>query len=209
MLRDAAVNLIALRLGKRTDLNDQIIAEMQLVQEVLERGELMPFFLLSEMATTSTTAEDERLVLPGDFLQEFEEGALWYQDEDEQWYPLQRAALEEIKGAFDVDSSTGYPQYYSLMDNYFRLAPVPDAAYVIKMVYYAQDTVLATNIENNWLKYATEWFITEVGVRVAAYIQNDKMVNVFTQNVQAAKDRFWRFNESRKHSNQDYRMEFK
>ena len=207
MLRDAAVSLIALRLGNRTDLNDQIIAEMQLVQETLERSPLMPFFLLTEMATAQTVTDIERVALPTDFLQEYEAGALWYYaaSGDTLWTPLIKRALEDFKGA---ELTSGAPQYYAVTGEYFRIAPIADAAYDIKMLYYAQADVLDTNIENGWLKYAAEWIIAETGTRIAAYIQNDKMISVFMQNAQTAKDAFWRYNEERKHSNQDYRMEF-
>lgn len=205
MLRDKAISIIARRLGNRTDLDADILDEMQLVQESLEHGDKLPFFLLSEMASTSTTADEERVVLPGDFLKEYEEGALWYYDASaaEQWTPLTRAAMEELKGA---ELGTGEPQYYALADNYIRLAPIPDAVYSLKMLYYAEDTVLDTDIENNWLKYAPEWIIAETGARVATYIQNDKLVQRFMQDILTSSDRFWRYAEARKHSNQDYRM---
>ena len=208
MLRDTAVSLIAARLGNRTDLNDSIIAEMQLVQETLEHGDFLPFFLISEQATTSTTIDEERLVLPGDFLREFEEGAFWYYtNSDENTYtPLIRREMEEIKGA---GLESGAPQYYAMTGAYLRVAPVPDAVYVVKMIYYATDTLLDTNVENNWLKWAAEWIIAETGARVATYIQNDKLVQRFMQDIQTSSDRFKRFAEGRKHSNQDYRMEYK
>lgn len=211
MLRDTAVSIIAQRLGNRTDLDAKIVTEMQLVQDTLERAELLPFFLLTEMATTQTTAGEERVAIPSDFLKEFEEGALWYYNSGESpsWKPLARKNIQDVKGAFTSDEETGAPQYYTLTGNYYRIAPVPDDVYILKQFYYAKDTVLSSNVENNWLKFAAEWFICETGVRISAYIQNDKMVQLFARDLAKAKDAFWRYNEGRKHSNQDYRMEYR
>jgi hypothetical protein len=208
MLRSTVVSLIAQRLGNRTDLDAQIISELQLTQDTLERADMLPFFLLTEFVATVTVAAEERLKLPDDFLKEYEEGALWYYDATSasQWAPLKRSSMEQLKGAFTTE---GYPQYYALAGNYFRLAPVPDEVYSVKMLYYAQDTVLSTDVENQWLKYCPEWILSETGARMAAYIQNDKMAATFMQNAQMAKDKFWRYDEGRKHSNQDYRMEYK
>lgn len=207
MLRDTAISIIARRLGKRTDLDDQILDEMQLVQEVMEHADMLPFFLLTELATASTEVGEERVKIPTDFLKEYEAGALWYYDstDDQIWFPLKRREIEELKGAFTDD---GPPQYYALAGEYYRIAPVPDDVYTLKMLYYGQDALLTSNIENQWLKYAPELMIAETGLRVAAYIQNDKLVAIFQQNQQMAYEKFWRYCEARKHSNQDYRMEF-
>jgi hypothetical protein len=208
MLRDTAVNLIARRLGNRTDLNDSIIAELQFVQELLENREYLPWFLLSELASTSTVADEERLALPSDFLMEYEQGALWYYSasSETKWTPLVKRPIEDLKGAFD---SSGAPQYYALANGYFRLGPVPDAVYNIKMLYYKRDEGLDTNIENNWLKYAPALMVAMTGVQVATYIQNERMIQVFAAALQRAEVEFYNALEARKHANMDYQMEFK
>ncbi len=208
MLRDAAVSIIAQRLGNRTDLNDQIIAEMQFAQEALETEDYKPHFLLSEFADTTTTIGEERLAVPSNFIQEYDEGTLWYYDTTGAtpvWTPLRKRAVEDIKNA---GLAEGPPQYYSIGNGYFRLGPVPDAEYSIKMLYYKRDTVLTSNIENGWLKYAPRLLIARTGLDVATFIRDPQLVQIFGQLYTDARAKFIANEEGRKHANMDYRMEY-
>lgn len=182
MLRDDAIDLVAYRLGNRTDLDARILAEMKLTQAMLEnnwQSSEMPWFLLNELgeqASTTTVNGQERLEVPEDFLREPEDGALWVQDTDSRWYGLCKYDLDYLR---KHTSSSGLPRGYALTGKYFRFYPVPDAEYPIRMLYYAADTVLDSNVENNWLKYAPELLIAATGARIAFYIQNKLVAELF------------------------------
>ena len=192
MLRDAAVDLIMSRLGKRSDsaLRVDVISEMTFVQDVLlEGGIFLPWFLLSESATTTTTADDERVQLPSAFLGEWEEGALYRVPDTGNDIQLIKDDYEALKGRY---TGTGAPTHYDLAGDYFYLKPTQDAAYTIKMRYYQRATSLAgtygdaTNIENLWLKWASDVFIGEVGVIIAGQVlQMPKAVLQFTKQAQS------------------------
>jgi len=190
MLRDAAVDLIMKRLGNRSDvaLRDDIINEMVYVQEnILEGGPSFPLFLITEISTALATALDERLKLPGDFLREWEDGALYYFDTNDAvnpWKPLIRDDWDAIKAAHTT-ATPALPTHYDIAGDYFLLAPTPDQAYTYKFRYYGADATLAgvygtNNIENLWLDKASDWLIGETGAIIATqYLVSNKLHQMF------------------------------
>ena len=208
MLRDAAVDILMNRLGQRTNtsLRDQIIAEMVMVQETVLEGNPTPlWFMLTEKSDAQTEAGDERVKLPPDFVQEWEEGGLYYLDNDGEEQDFVRGDWDVIKKKI---TGSGRPEYYDLAGEYILLRKIPDDIYTIKMRYYgAQDDLSgsygdANNIENNWLKYASDWFLAEVGIIIAnQYLQSEKMVQMFIKQATEAKDRLIRKDTAMKESN--------
>ena len=97
MTRDEAVTIIQQQLGFRTDLTAVIITKMKLAQEHLELSPTLPWFLLSEKSFAFTVINSEKVPIPLDFLQEYEESALVYKPDD--------ATKEEIiLGKRDLDT---------------------------------------------------------------------------------------------------------
>lgn len=198
MIRDTAVDLLMGRLGKRVSTTTQqdIINEMVYVQEnILEGDPTIPWFLLTEKATASTTPDEERLALPSDFLQEWEEGALYIIDSAGETKPVIKDDWDSVKHKV---TGSGRPTHYSLAGDYFLLRKVPDAVYSIHMRYYARQTSLAGsygssdpgNVENNWLKWAGDWFIAEVGIIISRqYLQSKEMLELFVAQRATAKKR--------------------
>lgn len=198
MTRDEAVDTIMRRLGNwpNTDARDIIIAEMEVViQNTLEQDpEFLPWFLLSEVYTGTTTANEERVELPPRFLQEWEDGALYIIDADNEEQPLVRDDLDVIKARTNGDG-TDRPKYYDIVGGYYVLRPIPDDSYALKMRFYQADGTDisgsygdANNVENTWLKWAADLVIGETGMVIAGqYLLSDKLEAKFA--VQAAKAR--------------------
>lgn len=209
MLRDAAVEIIKSRIGNRTDLDAAIVLEMQQAQETaLERnGRFYPWFLETGIITLgSTVAGTEAMALPSDWLGEIEEQSMWIYDAT-----LDVPYFELKKGAYDVAlqrfTENAKPKRYSLNKNNILLKPTPDAIYVIQTRHFATNAVLSTNIENDWLKYASDWLIAETGIIIARdYIQDDQMAQRFVQAAQRSRDRVFIENESRQHIGRVYSM---
>jgi len=207
MLRSTAIASIARRLGNRTNLDSAILTELQATQVTLEEDHaIRPWFLLTEIASATTTASEERVQLPTDFIGEYEYGTLYVYDSsaEDPWIELAKDDYDDLvayhKGA------TGQPQSYALTGNYFRLFPTPDAAYTLKMLYYKKDTTLDSDIENQWLKYAPELLISETGKRMAAYIQNKISYAMFEAEAERALKRLLVQNTSREVTNSELDM---
>lgn len=184
MNRAAAVAQIQRLLGMRSDLETEIIQALQDAQVDLENEPTLPWFLVSEVSSVTTTPTESRVPLPVDFIREAEDedgGGLYLfdstADEDEQWIKLEKATLNELRLAYQ--STDGEPEAYALDDEYFRLAPIPDDTYTLKMVFYQKDDLLDTNIENKWLEKAPELIIGIAGRKMAEAIRDAGALQTF------------------------------
>lgn len=170
MTRDEAVAHIKMQLGFRANQDSNIVSMLQLAQLQLELQPTKPWFLVSEDSYKRLTADEQRLVLPTDFLQEHEDGCLYYVPDDADG-PDDHVML--VKDDYDVlkaeykDTASGAPEAYALIGSYFRVFPIPDDTYLIRMVYYKKDTVLSSNVENGWLKYAPLVLMGKAGQMIA------------------------------------------
>jgi hypothetical protein len=201
MLRDTVAELLLQRLGKRTDLLSAVITEMQYVQEfILEQHHWLPWFLESEWATSTTIVGEERVRVPDDFLGEIEDNHLWVKAvSDTTWTKVTK---EPYDIAYERYSGSGTPEVYSLSGEYFLLRPVPDQIFSLRMRYYNAAEVLSSNIENLWLKYASDVMMGEVGqIMAGRYIQNPALEAQFKTDAERAWDRLYRQHIGREQMN--------
>lgn len=200
MQRDAAVDLLMGRLGRRTNasLKDDIIREMVFVQEnLMEGGEFLPWFLITNDDTLVTVADQEYVALPSDFIREWEDGGLFRETGD-------ATAPKKLIERDDYDiitlkhPGTGTPLKYDRDETYMYLRPIPDSVIDLELWYYQKDTSLAgvyggagATTENGWLLWASDWLIAETGVIISGqYIKEDpNLTNGFINAAARAKAR--------------------
>ena len=216
MLRDAAVDLLMLRLGQRTNTNlrGQIIGEMVFVQENLMEGNATQFwFTLKDSSGLVTVADTETVTLPSDFMQEWEEGALYVTDASGSQKEVKKADWDTIAIHTNL-SGTGLPEFYSIDITNISLRKIPDVVYTLDIKYHGSQEDLsgvygdAANVENAWLKYASDWMIAETGMIIASqYLQSESMTAMFHAQSQIALDRLIKkntaFEEANKLRNMD------
>ncbi len=212
MTRDEAISIIQKELGFRTDLTNTIVDLMKLAQSQLELSPTLPWFLLSEKSFILTTAEVERIPIPLDFLQEYEESALVYVPDDttEEDVILGKRDLDTLLKKFSSVNDpavTREPEFYALRGIYFILFPTPDDVYRIQMTYYKQGVVLDGNVENVWLKHAPYLLIGKTGSMLPAPIKTDKMQAQFQAWENEGRLTVFGRDESRTHAGRDdYQM---
>jgi hypothetical protein len=209
MTGETMLNMLMQRLGNRTDpdLRAALLVEaMQAQSNVLEAMEYIPWFLLSENTSTTTTVNERRLALPPDFLAEDEDGALIYIDANRKENILPKDDFDYCVEYFR-DYSPGYPRAYALHGEYFHIFPVPNAAYTVQLRYFARDTVPTDGaVENKWLRNAGMLLLAETGrVGAALYIQNPELAISFTEEYKRQKELLKVRNETQLHTNRDYR----
>lgn len=210
MLRDDATTLLLQRLGNRGASEYQTIIESELraVQTLLEDdATLLPWFLTVTNWVTASVTSNEVLALPDDFLQEVEEAPLQVYDPTVlKWKILEKDDYDALVTAYD-DEPAGIPQKYALVGVEYRLFPTPDAIYPLRQIYFGRDTALNSNIENDWLKYASDLLLNRTGYQVASvHLQDTDLAMIFADATKVAKDRLWRMNESRMHVARNYMM---
>lgn len=207
MLLSAAIDVLKFRLGSRTDadLSVTIPIEMGQAQFEFEHSGEPPWFLLTEDATASTVAADRRLPVPTDFLLEADEDCLWVQDSAGNYTPLE-------KGEYDASliywgTTQGLPSGYALAGQYFQLFPIPDQAYTMRMKYYAADTspaVMALSATNLWLTWAADLLLARTGRRMATYLRDTELAQVFLAEEAQAAERLRKEMAARESANRSW-----
>jgi len=199
MTREEIVDVIIERLGKRTDLEDQIIVELKEVQRTKCEGHhWLPWFCITENQTVSTTADEERVPVPTDFLMEDDNQALWIVNENGKDLELKKDDLDVIKArTADTetdDSDTGQPEYYDLVGDYFILRPIPDDVYTLRLRCMSRLATLSSDSsENGWTTHATDVLIYETcAVMAREYLKDTESAEGFEARAKQAWDRLYR-----------------
>lgn len=176
-----------------------IVASAYMGRFLAGGGSFLPWFLRSEVTTAVTTIGEERVPVPTDFIREWDDDALWWFNPaanpnigQNMWYPLRKDDLHYNRmrfGSLWPSMAPPYPQpppqpsipgprAYSLDGKYFRIFPLPNQIWQLKIIYYANDAVLTSDpaSTNKWLTYAPNTLIGEAGYNVAATARdNDRM----------------------------------
>lgn len=207
MNRDTAVARIQEALGFRTDLVTVIQNALQDAQIDLELQPPIPWFLETEVSSNATVIGEERVIVPLNFLQDYEDDALWYFDgslaDADQWVLLQRKDLEYLRANFP---GSGKPKAYALVGQNYRIFPTPDAVFTLKQIYYKTDVILSSNVENDWLKYAPNLLIGEAGLLLPVAVRSPESTADFTRQAQKARVLLDHATEQRLNSNRRYVM---
>lgn len=211
MNRDSFVLLLKSRLTRAGDstLDAKIISELQFVQGILEAEAFLPWFLVGVNTSMVSVAATETVAPPATFLMELsEEKSLWIRNTDLTYSPLDKFEYSPL--ATDEDySGSGTPLAYSLLGNLFYLKPTPDAIFNFKLFGYFADTVITTNIENNWLKFAPDLMLAEVGKILAEkYMRDTELTATFVNDASVARSRLITVDTARREASIEQVMQY-
>jgi hypothetical protein len=156
----------------RTDLTAQITDFITLAENRLSR-ELRTRDMLKYSEATVTPADD-RLTLPGDFLE--------LRDIHIDTNPVTPMEYLSPSTFFKKGKSKlpGIPTRYTILASEFKLAPVPDAAYVAVMLYYARPPALSNSNQTNVYitKYADAILYASLS-EAEPYLMNDARIQTW------------------------------
>lgn len=215
---ERAINNIKRGLGFSATDSQKIIDAIADAQEQFETswpGELeMPWFLLSERATTSQVGSEERLLLPSDFIMEFEGDALWLQLENGGEKRLWKYDSDDLRSRTSQYTETQYQSEvdscnfaYALTGDYFRIFPTPDSVQNYKMIYYQRQPVMTElTDENRWLKYAPWVIIGSAGEEIALAMRDATARGHFQNKKASALQSISTFTLERKYANRRMAM---
>lgn len=214
MDRDSAVLRIANKVGFRTDINPLIITALQDTQDELERGTLLPWFLISEntpfqvVAPVPPVATPQEYALPAGFIHETDihDGNLRFQ----QTTPgptlfLEKMDIMPAENYFfgrrisrwnenvqiivqeDTQFTPGVPMVYVLRENTVRIYPGPDKTYNLLWDFYKRDVALSgANVTNQWLTFAPWLLISKAGILIATDLHDAESIQYFQGLEQSA-----------------------
>jgi hypothetical protein len=156
----------------RTDLTSQItdfirFAELRLRRELRIRQML-------KSVTTTTTSGDSTVELPSDFLE--------IRDFIVSTNPVQPLTYSS-PSAFSRNARTtesGKPLDYTILASEFQLAPIPDSAYTVKLLYYSAPEFLSdTNSSNAFMANAPDALLYASLLEAEPFLMNDARINTW------------------------------
>lgn len=190
MLRDEAVEIVKRRLAYFRGDSGDVVGEMKLAQETLERGILgphggvfWPWFLLRQAVIGDVSGET--VAAPEDFLHDYEWEALWLVEDGGRKRPLERVD----RGRFEFGE--GEPKRFELVGGTIFLDPRPAEPVTLELVYYGRDQRLEGNIENLWLRYAPDLLIFETVRAMGEALQMGTSVRLAREMAAEAKRTLW------------------
>lgn len=196
MDRDTAILRINRGLGflptGHGQTND-IIQCLQEAQRDLEKGKTLPRFLLLEDQTLTLLAGQHTVALPSGFLRPDDDNTLYYVADDSHLqhylrpYRSYRDAVVAVQSSQRPDQpaqTTDVPSVYVIRKSTIDFITLADREYELTWNYYKAADVLDQNIENLWLRHASEWLIGEAGMRMAADKRDGNAVAVFEKIMQ-------------------------
>lgn len=166
-LKTAVANYLA-----RTDLSAQIPDFIQLGEIRLRRD--LRIRQMLKVATTSTVANDATVQIPSDFLQ--------MRDLHINSNPIAVLQYESPSNFYRNTHSTisGLPIQYTLLSDQFQLAPIPDSALTLQMLYYAAPPFLSdTNTTNVFLSSCPDLLLYASLCEAEPYLMNDARIQTW------------------------------
>ena len=156
----------------RSDLTAQIPDFIRLAEIRLRRDLRIRQMLNSSI--TSTTGGDQTVSLPIDFLQLRD---LFIVTNPVQ--PLDYLTPSVFNRNARVTES-GLPVNYTIIANEFKLAPVPDTNYTLRMLYYyAPEFLTSENPSNMFLSTCPDLLLYGALVEAEPYLMNDGRIQVW------------------------------
>jgi hypothetical protein len=124
--------------------------------------------------TTATVAGDSTVELPSDFLEVRDLVIVGNPPQ-----PLNYSSPSAFtRNARSWES--GKPLDYTVLANDFQLAPVPDAVYTVKMLYFAAPTFLSdSNTSNVFLANTPDVLLYGALLEASPYLMDDARINTW------------------------------
>ena len=156
----------------RTNLTSQIPDFITFAENRLRRELRIRQMLKS--ATTSTVSADATVEVPSDFL-EIRDFVVMTNPITPMSYSSPSSLSNDPR-----TSQVGVPRSYTILASEFQLTPIPDAAYTLKMLYYAAPAYLSTsNTTNVFLTTSPDALLYASLIEAEPYLMNDARINTW------------------------------
>jgi len=210
MTGQQALDRIMARCGNRTSqvLRANALAEMAMIQENLELGQLLPWWLIANDQALGVVANARTVATPTGFIREIDEQA-WRLFDSGVEHELVKKDYKELNTLWGSAATASLPQNYALLGGLFYVFPIPTADLSGSMSFYKKqpaptDDAAATDA---WLVNAPDLLIGETGVVIASqYLKDTELAGIFAALQTKAWMRINFENTARAEANRDRNM---
>ena len=151
----------------RDDLTSQIPTFIQLAEKRLERD--LRIRQMLKVVEATTTPGDSTVGMPEDFLS--------MKDIHIESDPIRTLKFQSTSNFYRNarPNDRGVPVDYTLLGSEFKLAPTPDSAYTLRMVYYYKPDILSdSNTSNLFLANCPDLLLYGALAEAEPYLMNDE-----------------------------------
>ena len=183
----------------RSDLDSIIPTFISLAEQRLRRELRMRQMLVTAQATT--TGGDSTVGLPSDYLEM----------RDVVGNPNGQLSYESPNTFYKRNTSTesGTPKHFTVLAAEIQLAPIPDGAYGLQMLYYDQPAFLSsTNASNVFLAYCPDALLYAALGEAEPYLMNDARLQTWGALYERAINAIAVADQSGEYSGQPMSMSF-
>lgn len=185
----------------RTDLTAIIPDFIRLAEERLRRDLRIRQMLV--VATADTTGGDSTVGLPTDFLE--------MRDIHLNTNPVSTISYMAPNAFYNNARTTesGKPTFYTVLASEMQLAPVPDTAYQLQMLYYAKPPLLSdANPSNVFLANCPDALLYASLAEAEPYLMNDARIQIWASLYDRAINSISTSDQSSEYSGQPMAMTF-
>jgi hypothetical protein len=95
--------------------------------------------------------------------------------------PIFARAYEYCRNYWPNEAQTGTPQFYADYDfQHWLLAPTPDAASTLEILYYEQPALLGEELQTNWLtEYAPDLLLYAALLEATPFLKSDERIQTW------------------------------
>lgn len=95
--------------------------------------------------------------------------------------PIQTRSYEYLRNYWPDEAQTASPQFYADYDYAnWLIAPTPNAASTLEILYYEQPALLGPTLQSNWLtEYAPELILYASLLEATPFLKNDERVQLW------------------------------
>jgi len=169
-------------------LEATIVDVLQEAQRDLEKGKTLPKFLLLEDQTLTLVAATHTVAKPARFLRENDDTRIRFFPPSSTIprFLMRKLYIDAVEANLKPHNNPNAsiqptaPSVYVMRQSTIDFITIADQTYTLYWDYFQSDVVLTTDVENLWLKNASDWLIGEAGLRIAKSLGNQQAIGTFT-----------------------------
>jgi len=162
------------RLGNRTNIDSQIVSEIRLAQNSLERDPKLNLWFLFRSFVFQSYVGERSYALPNDFVKMAEMYQPYFQTAENAVFNLKRKPAHLVFRP----TSGGIPEYYGLEAQMFITDKEADGVY--RIFYYASDRelILGSQEDNDWTRMSPNILVLKAVMNVAKTLRDMDLFNL-------------------------------
>lgn len=162
------LSIARFRLGNKRNFDEQLVAEIKMAQNGLERDPKLNLWFLFRSFTFQSYIGERTYPMPNDFVKMAEMYQPYFQNPEGAVFDIKRKPAHLVFRP----TTTGSPEYYGMEGQMFVTDKNADGVY--RIFYYGSDVELISSVqeENNWTRLAPNVLVLRAVMNIAKTVRD-------------------------------------